>query len=57
MDALHDDRMFDAGWLKLRDELAARIDERFGPAFKPENGDAADPDLLADLALERAFML
>jgi hypothetical protein len=56
MDGLPDDATFDAGWLRLRDELTARIVARFGLAFEPEDGDYADPEILADLALQRAFM-
>ena len=46
----------DTAWRRFRDELDARILARFGLAFDPEDGDRADPDILADLALERALM-
>ena len=49
------DVAFDAGWLRLRDELVARIAARFGQAFEPEDEDIADPEILADLALQRAL--
>jgi hypothetical protein len=55
MDELPNDATFDAGWLRLRDELMARIAARFGQAFETEDDDFADPDILADLALQRAF--
>jgi hypothetical protein len=46
----------DPSWLRFRDELDARILARFGLAFDPKDGDQADPDILADLALQRALM-
>jgi hypothetical protein len=55
MDELPNDATFDAGWLRLRDELMARIAARFGQAFETEDDDFADPEILADLALQRAF--
>jgi hypothetical protein len=55
MDELPNGASFDAGWLRLRDELTARIVARFGLAFEPED-DSADPEILADIALQRALM-
>jgi len=46
----------DAAWLRFRDELDARILARFGLAFEGRDADHADPDILADLALQRALM-
>jgi hypothetical protein len=46
----------DAAWFRFRDELDARILARFGLAFEGQDGDQADPDILADLALQRALM-
>ena len=56
MDKLPVDATFDAGWLRLRDELVARLVARFGVAFEAEDDDFADPEILADLALQRAFL-
>ena len=56
MDELPVDATFDAGWLRLRDELTARIVARFGVAFEGEDDDFPDPEILADLALQRAFI-
>jgi hypothetical protein len=46
----------DAGWRRFRDELDARLVDRFGVAFRNGDGSAPDPDVLADLALQRALM-
>ena len=46
----------DVAWLRFRDELDARLLARFGVAFDAQAGDHPDPDVLADLALERALM-
>jgi len=45
----------DAAWRKFRNELDARIVERFGVAYQGAH-DQPDPDLLADLAFQRALM-
>jgi hypothetical protein len=55
MNELPNDATFDAGWIRLRDELIARIAARFGQAFETDDGDVADPEILADLALQRAL--
>ena len=46
----------DAGWRRFRDELDARIVDRFGVAFRNADGSQPDPNVLADLALQRALM-
>ena len=53
---LAEEARFDAAWLKLRRELQARIDARFGVASDDQGSASPDPDLLADMALERAWM-
>ena len=52
---LPNDANFDAAWLRLRQELEIRLAARFGAATGDQD-DEADPDILADLALERALM-
>jgi len=46
----------DTAWRRFRDELDARIVERFGVAYQGADDQQPDPDLLADLALQRALM-
>ena len=50
------DTTLHAAWRRFRDELDARLCARFGEAFEPKNGTEPDPEILADLALERALM-
>jgi hypothetical protein len=45
-----------AGWRRFRNELDARIVDRFGVAFQDADGSELDPAVLADLALQRALM-
>lgn len=45
-----------AGWRRFRNELDARIVDRFGVAFQNADGSEPDPAVLADLALQRALM-
>ena len=45
-----------SAWRRFRNELDARLVERFGVAFQDTDGEQADPAVLADLALERALM-
>jgi hypothetical protein len=51
-----DDASFNAAWLRLRQELEARLAARFGAASGDQDDAEADPDILADMALERALM-
>ena len=46
----------DSAWRRFRNELDARILERFGLAFDSFDDNEPDPAVLADLALERALM-
>jgi hypothetical protein len=46
----------DAAWRRFRNELDARIVERFGVACQGAHDQQPDPDLLADLAFQRALM-
>ena len=46
----------DAAWLRFRDELDARLVARYGLALAAHDGEHADPEILADLALQRALM-
>ena len=46
----------DAAWRRFRDELDARLVDRFGGAFGNDDGSEPDPGVLADLALQRALM-
>jgi hypothetical protein len=39
-----------AGWRRFRNELDARIVDRFGVAFQDADGSELDPAVLADLA-------
>ena len=50
------DANFDAAWLRLRHEMEARIAARYGVASDDRGADGPDPDVLADMALERALM-
>jgi len=46
----------DRAWRRFRDELDTRLVARFGPSFAERDGGVdADPDILADLALQRAL--
>lgn len=47
--------VLDAAWLRFRAELDDRIVARFGPALDASDGSDADPEILADLALQRAL--
>jgi hypothetical protein len=47
---------FDQGWRRFRDELDARLMARFGPSFEKQDRAEPDPEILADLALQRALM-
>jgi len=46
----------DSAWRRFRNELDARLVERFGVAFEDADGRDSDPAVLADLALQRALM-
>ena len=46
----------DRAWRRFRDELDTRLVTRFGPSFAERDGVVdADPEILADLALQRAL--
>jgi len=45
-----------SAWQRFCDELDARLLARFGVAFRETDGSEPDPDVLADLAFERALM-
>ena len=49
-------RNLDQAWQKFRNELDARLVERFGPAYRHADDPQPDPAVLADLALQRALM-
>ena len=46
----------DSGWRRFRNELDARLVDRFGVAFQDPGDHEPDPAVLADLALQRALM-
>jgi hypothetical protein len=48
--------IFDSALRKFRNELDARILDRFGVAYQDSADHEPDPDVLADLALQRALM-
>ena len=56
LEKLPDEASFYLAWLKLRRELEARIEARFGVALGDPSSAEADPEILADMALERALM-
>jgi len=49
------DPALEAGFRRFRDELDARLVARFGASFADRDGSDADPEILADLALQRAL--
>ena len=56
MDKKTADSSLDACWLRFREELDARIVARFALAPEAPASEPADPEILADLALQRALM-
>lgn len=56
VEELANEANFNAAWSRLRQEMDARIAARFGVALDDRRSTQADPELLADMALERALM-